>query len=390
MKLHELWNKKFPQIISQNEIDIGRTNLIELDIPMEGPLIASKLYTVLLKYLEFVDHEIKQLGEAGIILQSMSDWASPILVVPKKQGHMETINLQGSNNGKFNLQLCINYRKLNSHIQTAHQIKASGSLGKVITNYPLLTIASILVHFNGCKYFSTINLRSGYYYIRLSKEVAEKTAFITDKGKWIFHSLPLGINIGPSTLSYVIGKVHTQCLEFTLNYHDDIMVFSKMWESHLRHLKEVFKWLQDVDLKIKCSKCEFFKSKVHYLGYLVGTNCVQPLPEKVVTIKALEPPKNIEELWHFLGLARFYRKFIPSFANVTAALNTMLWKGAVFKWTEQCNNAFNLLKSDFVKMPRLLFPNPNKPFKLFMDMSKHSYSKYIASRGGIWWTKGGA
>ena len=151
------------------------------------------------------------------------------------------------------------------------------------------------------------------------------------------------------------------------------MVFCEIWESHVKHLEEVFKWLQHADLKIKCSKYEFFKSKVQYLGYLIGTDGVQPLPEKVAAIPALEPPKNIKELQHFLGLIRFYRKFIPFFANVTACLNTMLQKGAVFRWTEQCNNAFNLLKSDLATMPRLQYPNPNKPFKLFMDASKHSH-----------------
>ena len=126
-------------------------------------------------------------------------------------------------------------------------------------------------------------------------------------------------------------------------------------------------------MKIKFSKCEYFKSTVHYFGYLVGTDGVQPLLVKVATIQALEPLKNIEKLWHFLGLVRFYRKFIPFFANVTACLNTMLQKGIVFKWTEWCNNAFNLLKSDLVKMPRIQYSNPNKPFKLFIDASKHSY-----------------
>ena len=133
-KLQELLNKKYLQIISKNATDIGRTNLIKLNISTEGPPIASKLYTVLLKYYEFVDHEIRQLEEVGIISQSMSDWASPILVVPKKQDCMDSNNLKGSNNSKFNLQLCINYRKLNTHIQTACQIKADSSLGKVIPN----------------------------------------------------------------------------------------------------------------------------------------------------------------------------------------------------------------------------------------------------------------
>ena len=136
-----------------------------------------------------------------------------VLVVPKKQDCKETINSQGSNNDIFNLWLYIEYRKLNSHIQTTCQIKADGSLGKVICNYPLLTIDSILLHFNGCKYFSTMDLRSGYYHIRLSKEAAEKTAFIIDGGKWIFHSLPFSINIGPSAFSYVLGTVLVPCSE---------------------------------------------------------------------------------------------------------------------------------------------------------------------------------
>ena len=220
----------------------------------------------------------------------------------------------------------------------------------------------------------TIDLRLGYYHIKLSKEVAEKMVFITDKGKQIFHSLPFSINIGPSAFSYILGKVLVQCFEYALNYLDDIMVFSEMWEGHLKHLEEVFKWLKDTDLKIKCRKCEFFKSKAHYLGYLLGADGVQPLPEKVTTIEALEPPQNIDELQHFLGLIVFYRKFILFFTNVTACLNVMLGRGTVFGWTEQCNYAFNLLKSELVKILRLHYPIPNKTFKLFTDASKHSYS----------------
>ena len=128
------------------------------------------------------------------------------------------------------------------------------------------------------------------------------------------------------------------------------MIFSKIWQDHLNHIEEVFKCLQDLDLKIKCSKCKFFKSQVHYLGFLVGTQGVQLLAEKVTAIEALEQLKDINELRQFLGLDGFYREFIPFFVDVMACLNTMLRKGAVFKWTEQCGNAFKLLKSDLVKM----------------------------------------
>ena len=115
----------------------------------------------------------------------------------------------------------------------------------------------------------------------------EKAAFVTDKDKWIFQSLPFKINIGPSAFSHVLGKILAQCTQFTLNYLDDIMLFSKIWQEHLMHPEEVFKWLQAADLKIKYSKCKFFKTKVHYLGFLVGTDRVQPLPEKATAIESI-------------------------------------------------------------------------------------------------------
>ena len=161
-------------------------------------------------------------------------------------------------------------------------------------------------------------------------------------------------------------RVHPQLLGWKL-------VFSESWQKHLGHLKEVLKWLQAADLKIKHSKCEFFKTQVHYLGFFVGTHRVQPLPEKVTAIEALEPPKDIEELRHFLGLVGFYRKFIPFFADVKVCLNTMPQKGEVFTWTVQCGNAFKLLKSELVKKLILQYSYPNRPFKLFTNTSKHSY-----------------
>ena len=116
-----------------------------------------------------------------------------------------------------------------------------------------------------------------------------------------------------------------------------------------------------------------FKTQVHYLGFLVVSGGVQPLPEKVAATEALEPHKDTNKLRQFLGLVGFYRKLIPFFVDVTACLNTMLWKGAVFTWTEQCTNAFQLLKSELVKIPMLQYPNPKRPFKLFTNISKQSY-----------------
>ena len=180
-KLCTLLKEKYNSIVSKSATDIGQTNLIELDIPTDGPCVSSRPYSIPLKYRDFVDEEIQQLEDAGTISRSMSNWASPILVVPKKPTPQDP---SPPNKKQFNLRLCINYRKLNSQIIMARQVKSNGTLGKAIANYPLPTIATLLARFKGCKYFSTLDLRSCYYHIKLTKEASAKTAFVTDKGKW--------------------------------------------------------------------------------------------------------------------------------------------------------------------------------------------------------------
>ena len=283
LKLQHLLEVMYNSIVSKSATDIGRTKLIELDIPTEGPPIACKPYSIPLKYQDFVDQEIKQLEHVGVISHLMSNWASPILPIPKKPNQ----NVSSTTDKKqFNLRLCIDYHILNNRVLTARQIKADGRLEKVVENYLLPTIDNLVATFKDCKYFSTLDLSSGYYHIKLTLEAAEKTAFIINKGKWKFHSLPSGMNLGPSTFSYVLSKVLTSCHNFALNYLDNIIIFSRTWEDHLRHLEVVFKHLKHVDLKIKHSQCKFFKSKVHYLGYLVGVGGVQSLP------KSWKPSRN--------------------------------------------------------------------------------------------------
>ena len=175
----------------------------------------------------------------------------------------------------------------------------------------------------------------------------------------------------------MLGKVLASCHNFTLNYLDNITIFSRTWEEHLRHMEEVFKQLKHADLKIKCSKCKFFKSKVHYFGYLVGVDGVQPLLEKLEAIMKLLAPTNMDELCQFLGITGFYRKFVHFYADIINCLSKLLRKGTKFQCLEQCNNAFNILKQELYKMPSLQYQDPNKPFKLFTDASKYSYSDIL-------------
>ena len=143
-ELQHLLEAKYSTIVSKSATDIGRTNLIELDIPTEDPSIACKPYSVPLKYRDFIDHEMKQLEDAAIISHLMSNWASPILVMPKKPDPNASST---KNNKQLNLRLCIDYCKLNNRILTAKQIKADGGLCEVVANYPLPTIDNLLASF---------------------------------------------------------------------------------------------------------------------------------------------------------------------------------------------------------------------------------------------------
>ena len=170
-KLNHMINTQFACIISQSSTDFGRTNLVEMDLSTTGLPIASKPYTIPLKYKSFID-EIKLLEDAGYISKSISDWASPICIVKKKQDPSQLNKLQ--------LRMCIDYRKVNQSLITAH----NGNNGKVVSTFPLPKIQELLSRLIHCKYFSSLDPCSGYYHISLTKEAKKKTAFVTPNGKY--------------------------------------------------------------------------------------------------------------------------------------------------------------------------------------------------------------
>ena len=219
--------------------------------------------------------------------------------------------------------MVIDYRQLNKRILKSRAPDRNGKIGKVISNYPIPTIESLLARLEGCKYFSILDLRSGYHHIRLSKKSKPLTAFMTHSGKFQWNVLPFGISIGVQTFSFVINKAIGHCSNFAANYLDDIIVFSRMAEDNLDHLEKVFTALQQAELKIKASKCEFFKSQVCYLGFLIGESGIRCDKSKVEAISKITTPMSIEEVRHFNGMCSYYWKFIPHFSDITKCFNDM-------------------------------------------------------------------
>ena len=244
------------------------------------------------------------------------------MVMPKKQDMDKPHEVQ--------LRMVIDYRQLNKRILTSRAPDRNGKVGKVISNYPIPTNESLLGRLEGCKYFSILYLRSGYHHIRLSVKSKPLTVFTMHCGKFQWNVLPFGIGIGVQAFSFVINKAIGQCSDFAANYLDDIIVFSRTAEDHLDHLEKVFTALKRADLKIKASKCEFFKSYVCYLGFLIGESGIRCDKSKVEAINKITTPTSIKEVRHFNSMCSYYQKFIPHFSDITKCFNDMTKKGAVF------------------------------------------------------------
>ena len=159
-----------------------------------------------------------------------------------------------------------------------------------------------------------------------------------------------------------------------MGYLDDIIIFSKTEEEHLEHLERIFKKLREYGLKMKREKCDFFKKHLQYIGHLISEEGFEPLPEKIKSIKNMTPLKTTKEVKQFLGLAGYYWKFVPRFADLSRPLTNLTRQNVEFEWMEKCQKSFDNLRELLIKDPILWYPDPNKDYTLFTDTSKFGYT----------------
>ena len=157
-------------------------------------------------------------------------------------------------------------------------------------------------------------------------------------------------------------------------YLDDIIIFSNNELEHLQHLETVFKRLQDAGLKLKESKCNIFRSQIHYLGHMLSAEGIQPLPEKLDSITNMSASENQTEVKQFLGLVGYYCKFVPHFSDISRPLVKLMRNDTLVIWMKQCHLAFNMLKDKLCEAPILHYPDSSKPYTLFTDASKHGWA----------------
>ena len=271
---------------------------MEIDMGDSLP-VAQSPYTLPLKHYDWVRQEIETLEKSGVIERSLSRWASPVIVVPKKSAPDEPPRRR----------LCVDYRKVNA---LQPEVKRTDKSTGCLSLYPLPKIDEMFSKLGGAKVFSTIDLRSGYYHIGLTRESRAKSAFVVPMGKWEFKRTPFGLSQAPAYFQLLIDKVLMECSSFAMGYLDDIIIFSKSEEEHLQHLEEIFVRLCKFGLKMKREKCSFFKKHIQYLGHLVSERGFEPLPEKLKSIRDMPAPRTPKEVKQFLGLIGYYRKFVPT------------------------------------------------------------------------------
>ncbi|KAL6455474.1 hypothetical protein MHYP_G00361030 [Metynnis hypsauchen] len=321
---------------------LGHTTAVTHRIATVDELpVRQRPYRVSVDKQELIKKEIEDMKEKGIIRASMSPWASPVVLVPKKEG---------------GVRFCVDYRKLNTKTH--------------LDGYPMPQIQDILESLHGATVFSTLDLRRGYWQVGLEPDSIQKTAFTTCCGLFEFTVLPFGLKNAAATfqrlMESVLMKVKGRCC---FVYIDDIIVYSTSIEQHLQHLEDVFCCLHDAGLTLNLKKCNLLKRELTFLGHVVSANGVRTEQSKVEAVKNFPVPRSMKEVQRFLGMAGWYHRFIPRFADRALCLNALKKKGATWIWTDECQRAFQDIKQALISSPILMPPDFSKQFQVQVDAS---------------------
>ena len=187
----------------------------------------------------------------------------------------------------------------------------------------------------------------------------EKTAFACHRGLFEFNVMPFGLTSAPAVFQELMAIVLQGLNHYATAYLDDILIYSETLEDHLIHLQNVFDRLREHGLKLKLKKCSFLQSETHYLGFIIYSRGIQPDPQKIEAIKSLPSPTCVREVRSFIGMGSYYRRFIPNFSEIAEPVIALTRKHARFKWTDDCQRAFEYLKQSLTVVTLLAYPDPN-------------------------------
>ncbi|KAJ0444029.1 putative nucleotidyltransferase, Ribonuclease H [Helianthus annuus] len=312
----------------------------KIDLIDEKATINQRAYRYPVGQKDIIEKMVQEMKDMGIIRDSVSSFASPVVLVKKKDGSW---------------RFCVDYRKLNENT--------------VKNRFPIPLIEELIEELGGAVVFSKLDLRSGYHQIRMHKDHIHKTAFRTHQGLFEFLVLPFGLTNAPATFQGLMNAVFKPLLrKKVLIFFDDILIYSKDLQQHLKDLREVLLIFRDNHLLAKKSKCSFAGSKVEYLGHVISQEGVATDQSKIEVIRDWPVPVTVKQLRGFLGLTGYYRRFISSYGAMAKPLTALLQKDA-FKWSNAAQQAFDQLKQALMHAPVLALPDWSKEFVIETDAS---------------------
>ncbi|ROT61136.1 hypothetical protein C7M84_021124 [Penaeus vannamei] len=287
-----------------------------------------------------MQRSVMEMEAQGVVERSDSPWSSPVVLVTKKDGTK---------------RFCVDYRSLN--------VTAKDS-------YPLPRMDDTLDAMAGARWFSTLDLKSGYHQVEMAREDKAKTAFSFGQGLWQFTVMPFGLCNASSCFERLMERV-LEGLQWrtALVYLDDIIFFGGSFDEELERLEVVLRRLRAANLKLSPKKCLFFQSEVPFLGNIVGRDGVRTYPQKVAAVQDWPVPTCVADVKSFVGLCTYYRRFVKNFAQIASPLHQLTRKGARFEWSAACQVAFDSLKRALVEAPVLLYSDPASPYLLDTDAS---------------------
>jgi hypothetical protein len=333
--------------------ELGRSNLVKHKIdtgehlPLHQPPYASAW-----RERDLIEEQTRTMLKNKVAVHSNSPWASPVVLVRKKDGEW---------------RFCVDYRRLNSI--TTKDV------------YPLPRIDDALSRLEGSRYFSILDMQAGYWQVEVDEQDRAKTAFITADGLYEFRVMPFGLTNAPATFQRMMDVVLAGLKWNTcLVYLDDIVVFAPTVSQHLERLETVLQRIDKAGLKLKLSKCSFLEQSLKVLGYIVNSEGLSPDPAKIAAVHDFPTPRTVKEVQGFLGLCSYYRKFVPGFAVLARALSNLTKKAQRFVWGEEQQRSFETLKTLLTTPPILAHPRYELPMEVHCDASQYGIGAVLVQQ----------
>jgi hypothetical protein len=328
----------------------------EVELIQGAKPVSRPMYRHSLPEEKLLQETIADLLERGYIVPSHSPFGAPVIFVKKP--------------GDTKLRMCMDYRALN-----ALTVKNAT---------PMPDAEQLMDRLQGAQYFSKIDLASGYHQVRLSEASVPLSAFKTRMGLFEWRVLPFGMTGAPSTFSRLMHHILRDTLDRSVVvYLDDILIYSRTREEHLKHVAEVLEILRRHKLYARLSKCEFGKRQTTFLGHVVSGQGIAMEPSKIQSIVEWPTPKSVTHVLSFLGLAGYYRRFIAGFSSIAAPLHHLSSKKVQWVWGKGEQTAFEQLKQAMVSAPVLAAPDWERPFTVTTDASDFAIGAVLSQGEGL-------